>query len=1258
MNHTSVTRKLLRRVLSLLLILSVMVSLAVPVTVHAEETAEQAATGAGEAATDESIYALLYIKDKTQTTTSSQNFNGYQTNKNMELVFQNNRNSDPNKILIDTFSGFAGTCYHEREEYVSNSVVEIRNSNYKPVPWYISNKYTLPTTWETTARNIVSVDFKDEIAPAYIASWFYGFQRIQEFKHLSNLKTHNCKDMSYAFYCSTSTSWDWDTPEVTELDFSHFNTSNVEQIDSFVRLNSLQRLNLSGFDLKNVKYMTNFIVNSNKLTDIDFTDFDMSEVKSVVTFVSSCGALETVDISSINPTSAHDLRNFFSQCKSLKNVTFAEGFSPGKRFPTDPVEAPDGYEGLTYTSSGKTYIAGSGLSRVRLTAMFNGCESLEKIDFANWDLHVTKGDSISKRYYEMPSFFRNCKSLTKIKNIDHLIIEENSARDWTHRYMFDGCESLESIDLSNSKTLIGGPGIFRGCKNLKKLDFSGFGLNWWKNNWYYYTNMRFYEYDSDSSVKKDVNIYEGCEELSEVTFSQYYPPSNQVIYKSGSTEYPIGYGSCKPPVDRKWIKIAQPDDIDNTYYQYTKSDGVTKGDYIYPYDKDGDYKVDWRTIKKDYPDLTPVNTSLSTEELFCNFQPQYAGTWVAESKINFNAKGGTPNQQSFSGARGMKLNISEGDLTVPTRNGYTFKGWYYEDEKGEEQEFVNNSIAEAWTYYAKWEPIKYNIVLHSNDGTDQTEYKSNVEYDEFVPLSGSTFVSSDSSKILAGWNTSAAGNGEDFAANESVDKLTTIDGYTVDLYAMWRIPDAIVTFDSRGGSSVAQRDYTLQDGVNTPYGHLSEPVRDGYTFVGWYTEPDGKGKKVVLTEHDSSTETAYVSGSETLYAYWQKKPVITFKLQGGKINNDTADYSKVVDYGQPIGTIPTPSLGSQTFEGWYTEDDNKLTEPEAAIATADAIYYAHWSWKPTFETNGGSYQMVVDVDTGEESYNILSYPSQENPKYKFDYLPVVVRPNYTFDGWYTEKGTKVTEGDEVDLSVEGSVLKAKWTRGATSTVTLNPDGGTMTIDGVEVTETKEYTEVYNGEQIGELPVPVKANADFAGWYSGDTKYTYQSKINGDITLTAKWVAQNHTVTFNPTDGEMVGDTVYTIAHDKAFTYLPGANCVENVGGASIIQKSFDGWYTEPNGGGTKLESSTPITADTTYYANWVDNRHSADNYSSMIRWSTLSSADVTNVGDTLVFHPQGKGDIAAHLTVDFAYLIRRIRLLRTTSGSLCLRKCS
>lgn len=1224
---TKFLRKHSKKLISLLLVFAVMASLLVPFEAFAAETTEQSETGAGDAATDENIYALLYIKDKTLTSTGVDNFKGYRTSKNMELVFQNNDTPDPSKILIATYSDFAGTRYHSRDIQVANSVPEIKNGKYLPVPWYQCDKYTQNGQWEVTARNILSVNFKDKIAPTYIASWFYGFQRILEFRNLENLDTSNCKDMSYAFYCSTSESWAYDVPEVYTLDFSHFDTSNVEEIDNFIRINSLKTLNLSDFNLNKVKWMQSFVTYCGWLTDIDLTGFDLSEVNLINSFITNCKALESLDLDSVNPTSAHDAMNFFVNDSALKSIKFPEGFSPGRDFPTTPTEAPAGYDGLTYTSSGKTYIAGSGLSRVRLNSMFSGCSSLEEIDFADWDTFYTTSDNaMSARNYEMASLFKGCKSLARIKNIDHLIINENNASGWTHRYMFEGCESLESIDLSNSKSFIGGPGIFKGCTNLRKLDLSGLGINWWKNTWYYTNSMKFNELDGANGV----NIYDGCEELSEISFSQYYPPKNQIL--SGSNT--IGYGVNKP-IEREWIKIAQPEDIENTYYYYTKSDGSKGEKQRYPV-SNGSGGYTWKYIVDDYHDLVPVNTTKSTYELFCDFQPEYAGTWVAVSKITFNAKGGKPSQQSVEGARGMNLNIPEGTLTEPTRNGYTFKGWFYEDENGVEHEFVNNTIAKSWSYYAKWEPIKYNIVLHSNETPDVTKTISNVKYDDFVPLSSSEFTSSDSSKILAGWNTSAAGNGEDFAANESVDKLTTIDGHTVDLYAMWRKPDAIVTFDSQGGSAVAQRDYTLQDGVNTPYGHLSEPVRDGYTFAGWYTQPNGEGRKVVVTENDPATETAYVSGSETLYAHWIKKPVITFKLQGGEINNDTADYIKVVDYGQAIGSVPTPANGRQSFEGWYTDDGHKMTGLESTIAEADATYHARWGWKPLFETNGGSYPTAVDEVSGKTYYLNPNYAIQDNPRYNLGILPTVSRTNYTFDGWYTETDEKVEDNQTINLSEKGSVLKAKWTRNPVSAVTLDPDGGAYTIDGQSVNTTQVYTQVYNGEKVGELPVPVKANADFAGWYDGDTKYTYQSVINGDITLTARWIDHTHTVTFNPTEGEMAGDTTYTIAHNKTFTYLPGANCVEDAGGASIVKKSFDGWYTGQNGTGDKLETTTPITDDVTYYANWVDNRFEQGNYNSMIRWGTLSSADVTNVGDTLVFHPQGKGNVAAHLTVDIA----------------------
>ncbi len=1230
-------KKAAKKALSIILILSVMLSLAVPVELTVM-SAEVTNSSVGEPATDESIYAMLYKKDES---ISSQT-------KNLELVFQSSPEPAAGRTLVkkygvgDGFEGgnFAGTKYYTRELYLDSGLPHVRNTKTNAV----QNGQNVYCPWNSYATNIVSVDFKDEIAPTYIASWFYNFRNISEFKRLKNLKTDNCKSMSYAFYCNTSTSASNGTPAVYDLDLSHFDTSKVEDIDNFIRLNSLSSLNLSGFDLSGVEYMVNFVNYCNMLTDINLENVDVSKIKYINCFVTNCNALETLDLSYINPTSVYDLQNFIYQNTALKSVTFAPGFSPGRDYPfaEDAQEAPAGYTGLTTTSGDKTIIAGSGGARVRITSMFSGCTSLEEIDLANWDLYYELAENhnslaLVTRYFELAGMFKNCKSLVRIKNTDKLFVEENSFGGWIHRYMFDGCESLESLDLSNCKTFIGGPGIFRGCKSLKKLDLGGLGLNFYKNTWYYYTGLKFNENDSGT----DVNIFEGCEELSEVTLSQYYPPNNQTI-RNG---YPMGYGTCVPPVERTWVKTDQPKDIENTYISHPKNNAPTQNaPYQYPKYNNGS-SISWVNL----PDIEtcPVGTTKTTSELFCDFQPEYAGTWIAVSKITFNAKGGSPAQQAVDGARKSKLNIPPGTLTEPTRNGYSFAGWFYTDDNGDEHELEldpaneNQPVAEAWNYYAKWTPIKYNIVLHSNEAADVTETISNVEYNEFVPLQGNVFTSEDPNKILAGWNTQPSGNGKDFAANESVDKLTTIDGATVDLYAMWRVPDVTITFDSgEGATEVPKRYYTLKENENVPYGPLSEPIRDGYTFLGWYTDD---GRKVVLAETDSETQTAYVSESRTLYARWQKKPVVTFKLNGGKIKESADDYVKVIDFGQAIGSIPTPYYGDQTFGGWYTAQTggSQAINLDSHIAPGDETYYAHWGWKPQFQTNGGSYTKIVDPVTNEESYNYPSYIIRDDPEYNLGELPSVTRPNYTFLGWYIgDTDEKVENNQVVDLSENGSVFKAHWERNATSKVTLDPDGGSYMAGTTAVTEEKVYTEVYTGQKIGELPTPVKEHANFRGWYNELTgeKYDYNSVITEDVTLKARWDDHTCEVTFDPTEGKMAGDTVYTIAYGKTFTYLPGANCVEVNDTTSVIKKSFDGWYTEPNGQGEKLTTSTPIQSNVKYYANWVDNRVNTDDYYSTIRWGTLSNADVTNVGDTLVFHPQDTGNVSAHLTVDFSMI--------------------
>ena len=94
------------------------------------------------------------------------------------------------------------------------------------------------------------------------------------------------------------------------------------------------------------------------------------------------------------------------------------------------------------------------------------------------------------------------------------------------------------------------------------------------------------------------------------------------------------------------------------------------------------------------------------------------------------------------------------------------------------------------------------------------------------------------------------------------------------LYAHWtRREAAVITFHGNGGRvKVQQEKLSLNDG--DAYGPLPTPLREGYDFLGWYTQPEG-GEEI--------TPESVFTGEEdqTLYAHWEYDPYAfwTFTLQ-------------------------------------------------------------------------------------------------------------------------------------------------------------------------------------------------------------------------------------------------------------------------------------------------------------------------------------------------------------------------------------------
>lgn len=1221
-------KKISKGVISLLLAFLVMTNLGVPINFKVFAAEEEAATGSD-------IYALVYdIRPRE----NDSNWNNY------ELVIQRGNTPDPDVTVTDAASGLKRRVFKQVFPYsqFGASSLSMSNDEVKArIPWYSNTPNSL---WGNTYNNsgtklaqlFKKITIKDKVKPESIAGWFFYCEYATEINNLENIDTSICTDMRFAFY---------NVSKVKKLDLHTFDTSNVEKIDNFIySYDALEEVDVSGFDLKKVSALSYFIkggyyddkkaeykiCNLNKL---NISGMDISKIRDIRYFLIYTKDLEEITFD-LNPRSALDFCYNFQYNFGLKKFTFgSEGhpFQPG-------IDVPAVMPG--YGSDNQD------TRRMRLNGMFLNCTALEEVDFhymelpdyLNYPSLLVPGkpavDAISySRYYEYESMFKGCKNLTDLDYIENLFIESGGYSSWTHRFMFDGCESLETLDLSKIHAYIGGAGIFRNCKSLKTLNLSNLGTGLNINNWSISNVLTFQAADN--------NIYEGCTELSEIYLSPYYPPAaNTKFYAEGNV---IGCGNSIAPVDREWVKVELPEAYPDSYKYNTRQNTGS----IKPLNE----------IAKPYPVGDP-NSQKSTEALFTEFQPELAGRWVAVSKLNLRGNGGAPATQQIKGAIGMTVDYEDGEITEPARNGYHFTGWYSDKHDGEGTQLQKGQPAASWSYYAHWAENHYTLKLNGNGGTTAAvetetagEYKTsdgktvtettgtgedikaveyiangNLGYDEYYELSSRMFTRGG--YVLTGWNTRSNGEGEEYTANDSVNRLSSAEGGEATLYAQWHKPDLILKFDSRGGTAVSDRNYTLSNDPEnkTKYGELAESAKEGYTFLGWFTKADDSGTQV-------TADTEVDGNNNPLYAHWAKNPTIKFDSNGYNENNQPVAYfnydstlhvlPRVYKYRQNLGTLPTPEYGSAVLEGWYTDKTGGTAVTPSTLAEVDGTtYYAHWGYRPKFETNGGNYTDFPD------------YAIQDTASYTIETLPTVTKENCTFKGWYLEgepDTNPLSNGATVDLS-SGKIIEARWTPNTYVEVTLDANTGSL---GNAVNPIK----VYKNTKIGALPVPTKDGYDFMGWYTDTqgegTKYTADSTVGEQpVTLHAVWAERKYTVTFDAGDGTLYdsADAARKVRENGKITDLPGANRSNYI---------LEGWYTDVSVPGTKLTAATAITGDADYHAKWVknDNIESYDGlYEYGVSWSTLSNDYAANFGDNIIIAPQnGNNPLSATLSVVFKF---------------------
>ena len=359
--------------------------------------------------------------------------------------------------------------------------------------------------------------------------------------------------------------------------------------------------------------------------------------------------------------------------------------------------------------------------------------------------------------------------------------------------------------------------------------------------------------------------------------------------------------------------------------------------------------------------------------------------------------------------------------------------------------------------------------------------------------------------------------------------------------------DVTVTFDANGGS-VNTSNKIVKSGET--YGELPVPTRVDHTFLGWYTDAYG-GTNV------TSTTTVSKLTSHTLYAHWASHVAVTFDSNGGT----PAFYTKTVVNTFTYGDLPTPTRSDYEFDGWYTEKSGgiQITGSTIVNASSSQTLYAHWLgiYTVTFDPNGGKTPLASKKVTHSRKYGELPTPT---------------RSGYEFDGWYTAADGGYEKKSDTSAYLDGpQTLYAHWIR--KYTVTFHPMGGSVPEESMMVTYGKPY---------GTMPIPVKSESGFVGWYTapyGGIRVTSESiaEQESNLILYAHWKPA-YNVVFNPNGGSV------SLESKKVTQSL-------DYGALPIPEKDgyrFMGWYTEKEEGEQIVDTTiVKLENDQVLYAHWL-----------------------------------------------------------------------
>ena len=958
--------------------------------------------------------------------------------------------------------------------------------------------------------------------------------------------------------------------ELTQIvGLEHLDTSTVR---SFSRMfHSCSKLINNDFDKLNTdmaKTCGYMFYGCQKIGDFDYSKWTLSDVTNLEYMFYNCDKLTNVDLSSWVLSNVTSLSCMFNDCDGLISCKMAGDMSK-----------VTSTQSMFYECNNLLLVDMDTCYFPKLSSaywMFGYCSHLETVKCSSWDM-----SKLSSCYY----MFYNCQGL---KNLDIADWNINGNNLYSY-YMFYNCSSLVELDFGDwTYSLIEPFYIFEYCSKLRKVDMGNVYYARSYNNYYGF-------YGCTSLEQLDLSDATTVAQSSGLSYFLYNTRKLAYVDLSGfdttaggSTQgFFVNSGISKVTLGPNWR-------FSNTTADYQLPAGS------------------WRRVS--------TGDVYTAEELARVWNSEMADTYEKVASISFDPQGGSASKRRV--VKYLSEPIYDGELPTATRDGYTFLGWFTDPEGGTQLQV--GDVPDKIVYYAHWSENEYTLILKRNveDDPNDTDVRYNLLYSEIFQLDPSIFENDD--RVIQAWTTNADGSGTSYGADAEVAWLSGVDGGTATLYAKWgRTRFATINFDSQGGMEIPP--IVIERGQQLTPLMYSMPNRTDYTFMGWYTAPEGG------TRWDTSNHT--VTESRTLYAHWSRNPVISFDPNGGWVEYLT----KQVPYGSSLGVLPNAEARPEKLIGYYTSqtpgEGTKLTT--STVFTEDTTYYAHWGYQPEFKTVGGKFVGTFDLNS--------VYPVAYEREQTIHTLPQVTRDGYRFVKWILSDGTEVHEGDVVDIYMYPDIT-AVWELDDQVTVTFDPDGGSMVGGGTRVWK------VRSGDMLGYYPYASKSisgrNAEFLGWFDeNDNEYFADTVITENVALKAKYNSRIYTNTFVTNNPSFTRSPIY-LGVNEPFGVVPG---LQTVNGTSVSGQYLEGWYTsadpfEADGvtlkeGVVKLTPETTVSEDTTWYArilnNKVDDVHEGIAYTYYAEWSNASNTYLDNSDNNLDFHPNSSSNIVANLHLHF-----------------------